>query len=281
MAMIVLLSAKCAPGVTTSVAALAYSWPAPVVVADCDPQGGDLAAGWLADSFLKGWLHPDRGVLSFATATRHDTEPNKDILAAHLQVIEPAKHAWILTGLSNPAQGYAIGDDGWRRISTALAQLSRDTHNPVDVVVDCGRISPATPWPLIAAADLVLLAIRPVHRDLISARPAIEMLRRSVPLDRLGVALCLATTTGVITARNLLRVNVGLALPEDRHAAAVFSDGVEASRRLDRSALVRAARQAATHLRQALAPRQQPSAMSLPQRKPIPVERQSLIGVRA
>jgi MinD superfamily P-loop ATPase len=45
--MITIVSGKGAPGATTTLAALAAAWPAPVLLADCDPDGGDLAPGWL------------------------------------------------------------------------------------------------------------------------------------------------------------------------------------------------------------------------------------------
>src|SRR5437764_653763 len=43
----VVTSGKAAPGVTTSCWALALSWPRRLLVVDCDPAGGDMAAGWL------------------------------------------------------------------------------------------------------------------------------------------------------------------------------------------------------------------------------------------
>ena len=53
-------SGKAAPGVTTSVWALALTWPRPVLVADGDPAGGDMGAfaanvpGALADWVTEG-----------------------------------------------------------------------------------------------------------------------------------------------------------------------------------------------------------------------------------
>ena len=43
MALIAIASDKGAPGVTTSALALAAVWPRPVLLAECDPSGGDLA----------------------------------------------------------------------------------------------------------------------------------------------------------------------------------------------------------------------------------------------
>src|SRR3954470_13259012 len=61
----VVASGKAGPGVTTSTWALALSWPRPLLVADCDPGGGDMAPGLLA-----GRVAVDRGLLSWATAAR-------------------------------------------------------------------------------------------------------------------------------------------------------------------------------------------------------------------
>ncbi len=53
MSVIALASAKGSPGVTTTALALAAVWPRRVLVADCDPSGGDLA-GWLGQPSTPG-----------------------------------------------------------------------------------------------------------------------------------------------------------------------------------------------------------------------------------
>ena len=44
--MTVLASLEHAPGVTTSTLGLATAWPRPLLLAECDPAGGDLSS-WL------------------------------------------------------------------------------------------------------------------------------------------------------------------------------------------------------------------------------------------
>src|SRR3954463_12043197 len=44
--LIALCSAKGAPGVTTSGLALTLAWPRPVLLAELDPAGGDVLAGY-------------------------------------------------------------------------------------------------------------------------------------------------------------------------------------------------------------------------------------------
>jgi hypothetical protein len=52
--LLALCSAKGSPGVTVSGLALTLTWPAPVLLAECDPAGGDLAAGFLREVPLVG-----------------------------------------------------------------------------------------------------------------------------------------------------------------------------------------------------------------------------------
>ena len=61
MALYALVSAGGSPGVTTTALALALSWPSPVVVAECDPSGGDVLAGLFA-----GHLEARSGLLALA-----------------------------------------------------------------------------------------------------------------------------------------------------------------------------------------------------------------------
>jgi len=42
MALIAIAADKGSPGVTTTSVALAAVWPRPVLLAECDPSGGDL-----------------------------------------------------------------------------------------------------------------------------------------------------------------------------------------------------------------------------------------------
>ena len=62
MALIVLAADKGAPGVTTAATALGAVWPRPVLLAECDPSGGDLAYRLPGED--GGVLNPGRGLLS-------------------------------------------------------------------------------------------------------------------------------------------------------------------------------------------------------------------------
>ncbi|PWV74021.1 hypothetical protein SAMN05421630_110196 [Prauserella marina] len=90
--MVTIVSGKGSPGATTTIAALASTWPTPVVLADCDPAGGDLVPGWLGQWLVTGTIRRDRGLLSYATATRHAPAGDPAVLGEHLHVAPPAPH---------------------------------------------------------------------------------------------------------------------------------------------------------------------------------------------
>ncbi|MFC4004930.1 hypothetical protein ACFS2C_23440 [Prauserella oleivorans] len=260
MAVIALMSAKAAPGVTTAVAALAWVWPTEVLLADCDPAGGDLAAGWLGRWLLAGQLRADRGVLSFATETRHERGGSCGSLDGHAQPVAVAPHIRLLAGLASPAQNASVGAAGWHRLAQALT-----TTGPArDVLVDLGRYSPATPHALLQAADLVLLAVRPHARHVLAARPALAELARQLEPDRLGLAVCATTAAGSRDVRNALGFAVGLELPHDPRAAAVLSDGEYGGLPAARALLLRAARRTALRLHRTLNLRPSPPSAPVP-----------------
>ena len=118
-----LLSAKGAPGVTTSSLAIAAQWPRPAVVVDADPSGGDIAAGLGRGAWPAG-CH----LLELVARCR--TQPLEAALRA--LVVRPGEHApLVLAGLGSPAQAAAVP---WATLGRGLARL--DT---VDVVCDLGR----------------------------------------------------------------------------------------------------------------------------------------------
>ncbi len=242
--LLAVLDAKGAPGGTTAAVALALAWPGPVLLADCDPAGGDIAPGWLA-----GRAGTGRGLLSAVTATRHTPALDPATLAAHCVSVPEAGHLLVLPGLARAEQADALGGGDWARLAAALHHLHKPDSVAVDVIADCGRIGPGTPWPLLTAADPVLLACRPTVRGVHHARAAAVL-----AADRLGRQTSLGlllTGAGPYRPGDVARA-VGLpvraALPEDRPAAAQLSDGTGPGRNLGRSALLRAARTAAAAL---------------------------------
>ncbi len=229
MPVIAFVSGKAAPGVTTTVCALASVWPRAVLVADCDPAGGDVLAGWLSPWLAEGWLRTDVGLLSFTTSTRHAGRATRECLRPHVQHVYAAPRVWLLVGVRDGAQSSSLGEPGWARLAEALTEMSADT----DVLVDCGRIGPASPWPVLAAAGALLVVAQPTFRGVAGARAAVRALDRRVDPTGVGLLTC-ATTSATRTAREAARA---LELPL-----------VAAPRGLTRSPLVRSARSAAERL---------------------------------
>ena len=122
------LSAKGSPGVTTTVLALASRWPAPAVVVEADPMGGDMLAG------VGGATVPaTRTVLDLVVAARQTG------VAAALpgQLVRPAPHCPpLLAGVGSPAHAAAVP---WGQLGAELARLP-GRH----VLADCGRYVPGT-----------------------------------------------------------------------------------------------------------------------------------------
>lgn len=248
MAMITIVSGKGSPGGTTTLAMLAAAWPAPVLLADCDPAGGDLAPGWLGHWVVNGFLRTDLGVLSHAIATRHATAGDPATLNAHVQPVPPARHVGLLSGLSTPGQHTAIGTAGWTRLTVALAAFKTAAGHPADALVDLGRFSSATPWPVLLAADLVLVAVRPTQRHVLAARPVLAELAERILPQRLGLAVCATTPAGTREVRVALGREAAVEVPVAARTAAVFSDGIDGGTPPHRSPLLRSARRVARRL---------------------------------
>ncbi|WP_020670175.1 hypothetical protein [Amycolatopsis nigrescens] len=246
--MITIVSGKGAPGATTTLAALAAAWPAPALLADCDPAGGDLAPGWLGQWVVDGTVRTDRGVLSHATATRHATAGDPATLREHVQPVPPVRHVGLLAGLTAPGQHAAVGAPGWTRLTVALAAFKTATGRPADALVDLGRYGAATPWPLLLAADVVLVAVRPTQRHVLAARPVLAELAARIVPERLGLAVCATTPAGTREVRAALGREVAVEVPVDVRTAAVFSDGLDAGAPPRRSLLLRDVRRTARRL---------------------------------
>ena len=252
MGVVAVIGAKGAPGATTSVLALAVSWPRPALVVDADLAGGDVAAGWLA-----GRVGLDRGLLSFAAATRHAPRPTAPELAAHTVAVPDAPGVLLLPGLAHAGQAGALDEWVWARLLGA-ASWPWPAADPaagaglvrLDVLADCGRAGAGAPWPLVSAASAVLLVTRPTLRGVHHARHTRDLTQAALgDLGRVGLVVC---GPGPYPAGEVARA-VGLplraVLPDDPRAASVLSDGTTtAVRGWNRGRLGRAAATAARAL---------------------------------
>src|SRR5689334_8610835 len=165
MALIVLCSAKGAPGVTVTALAFTLTWNRRIILAECDSAGGDIAAGYLREVRLDG---RGLGRLTASLARRRLAED----LWMQLVDLAPAERTamtrLMLPGLSDPAQGAAWTErrtpglpSGWEQLASLLRSVEGSSAG-YDVIVDYGRLSTANaPTPLLTAADAVLLVLRP------------------------------------------------------------------------------------------------------------------------
>jgi MinD-like ATPase involved in chromosome partitioning or flagellar assembly len=159
MALIAIASDKGAPGVTTAALALAAVWPRPVLLAECDPAGGDLVYRFPA--LGGGHLDPRRGVLSLAVVARRGMQPQQ--VWEHVQKLHGGLD--VLAGVTNAEQGAGLSLL-WGPIGKALASMPQ-----ADVIADCGRLGADGPlYDLLAEATTVVLVTKVHVADVIRLR---------------------------------------------------------------------------------------------------------------
>lgn len=193
-------------GATTLATGLARSWVPGrrLLLAELDPAGGVLAArfGMVAEP----------GLVSLATAARRHGE--QELVWQHTQQLTDDGPA-VLVGPAAASQARAaLG-----MLPDRLADLGR---LGADVVADCGRLDPDSPaWPLVTAADLLVVATRPQLADLHSLAGWLEGRRPEVAA--LGVVLIGDGPYPPAEVADALGVGVLAALPTDRDGAAAVN----------------------------------------------------------
>ncbi|WP_029429672.1 hypothetical protein [Blastococcus sp. URHD0036] len=235
--LIALCSAKGAPGVTTTGLALALSWPRPVVLAELDPAGGDVLAGYgrgetPADGLAEIEFAARRGDL-----IRH--------LDARLLRLDGDGQARLLPGLADPA---GAGHVNWDRLASSLAGLDGGT---TDVLADCGRLrTEHFPTAVLERAAAVVLVTGSSLRAVRAATHAIAELRART--GGAGLLAAVVVRPGEPYSEPEIGEALGVpvigSLPRDVKAAAVLSDGIPAGRLYSQSALMRTARTLATEV---------------------------------
>jgi hypothetical protein len=241
MSLYALVSAGGSPGVTTAALALALGWPSQVIVAECDPSGGDVLAGLFA-----GHLRGKNGLLPLAMEAGRGADAAAAALWRELIDLDGERSRMLLAGISDPRQAAGIAPS-WPALAAALAAV------PADVLADCGRLDamPVTA-PVLTAASLAVLVLRPSLRQISKARQRIEMLADILGSRRRLVLLLIGE--GTHSAREVakvLQIPVAGSLPHDRKTASVLSDGAGGRRGLAARPLVRAAGVAGRALRDA------------------------------
>jgi hypothetical protein len=235
-----LVSAGGSPGVTTAAIALALAWPSPVIVAECDPSGGDVLAG-----LLTGHVPASRGLTEHAIEAGRDGRAAARALGAQLIPLDAERTKALLPGLTDPRQATGL-TSAWPAVAETL------TAQGADVIADCGRLDagPLQPLAVVSAARAVVVVLRPTLRQVWSARPRVDMLTHLVGASsRLAL---LVTGKGTHSAREVSRtlgVPVVAVLPDDARSAALLSDGLGGWRNVTSGALLRSARAAGLALR--------------------------------
>jgi MinD-like ATPase involved in chromosome partitioning or flagellar assembly len=224
-----------------------------VIVAECDPSGGDILAGLLA-----GHVPAARGLTEHAIEAGRDSDAAAIGLARQLLPLDATRRGTVLPGLTDPRQALGLAS-AWPAVAASLAAQR------ADVLADCGRLDAgaAEPTAVIAAAQTVVLVLRPTLRQAWSARSRVDMLTHLLHgRDRLVLML---TGSGTHSPRDIaqaLQVPVAAALPHDPSAAALLSDGTGARNQISSAPLLRAARVAGAALRRK-AEDSRPSALNL------------------
>jgi hypothetical protein len=238
-----LVSPGGSPGVTTAALALSLGWPGQVILAECDPSGGDILAGLFA-----GHLPARNGLLALAIEAGHNPDATAAALWPQLIELDDERRRLLLAGISDPRQGAGLAPV-WPVLAATLAAQR------ADVIADCGRLdSGGGPGSVLTAARLVVLVLRPTLRQVSRARARVEMLTQM--LGGSGRLALLLVGDGAHPPREVakaLGVPVACSLPHDAKAAAVLSDGTGSRRGLQARPLIRAAGPAGRALREAAA----------------------------
>ena len=238
---------KGAPGVTTTAVTLAAVWPRPVLLAECDPAGGDIAYWLPAEG--GGRLDPRRGLLSLAVAARRDLQPAQ--LWTHAQKLRGGLD--VLLGVTTADQGAGL-EPLWGPVGGLLSGLPQ-----ADVIADCGRLGPDGPYyDLLAHAAAIVLITRPSLGEVVRLRERSAAV--SAAVGQRGSRGARVSVLVVAGHRRFSRAlaDVGQALGRDSAASVLGGIAFEPRSaellrgewggRLDKSLLIRTARQIAGQL---------------------------------
>lgn len=223
MAIIALVSAKGSPGVTTTALACTLTWQRRLVLAECDPAGGSVLAGYLG-----GALEGPRGLGELAVGELRDGNLERHFWSQLVDLDAPRRERLLLPGVLDPVQAGSVAPL-WHRFADFFADLERG-RPAYDVLADCGRLSVASPpWPVLRAAALVLVVTAPRLPDLALARATVRAIERDfvaqrVPTDSLRLLL-VGAGHGRFEVAKAMRLPVIGHLPDDPRSAQVLGHG--------------------------------------------------------
>ncbi|MEO3815409.1 ParA family protein [Plantactinospora sp. B24E8] len=236
MAVIALVSAKGSPGVTTTALACALSWHHRVVLAECDPAGGSVLAGYLG-----GALPGPRGIGELAVGELRDGNLEEAFWSQLVDLDAPKRERLLLPGVVDPAQAGSV-IPLWQRFADFFTALGKGDP-AYDVIVDCGRLHVVgPPWPILRAADIVLVVTAARLPDLSSTQATVKAIERDLADHRVPAGSLRLLLVGAGHGRGevskALRLPVIEQLPHDPRTAEVLSHGgtVRSGRPLIRAA---------------------------------------------
>jgi MinD-like ATPase involved in chromosome partitioning or flagellar assembly len=222
VALVCVGSAHGAPGATTLAVLAAGCWPRPVVLVEADPSGGVLA--------IRYGLGRSPGLADLAAAVGNHAAPAAlwsaaQVLPGGLRVVVAPESGEIVSG---------ILADAARALGVWCAGLG-----DADVLVDCGRFSPASAAAgVVAAADAVMVVVRPTAEDLYPATHRVRALAALAPRAAVGLVLLGSRPYDRAEVSGQLGVRVLGVVDDDAPAARIISNG-GAARVLRRSGLAR------------------------------------------
>lgn len=226
MTVIALASVKSSPGVTTSLLALAATWPddRPLLLLEADPHGGDLAA--------RTGLTTDPGLTSLAAAGRHALPDG-----------ELDRHTQRLPGGLPVVVGPADAEQSTRALQVLGERLAAALRHQSDrdVVVDCGRLHPGSPAHALAtSADRLVLVAQPQLDQLQHLRP---LAARLTAADVRPVLLLIGDRPyAADEVAAALEIPVIATLPHDPNSADLLNGRLTRTHRGSNSSLLRVAR---------------------------------------
>jgi hypothetical protein len=254
MALVAVASAKGSPGATTAVLAMGALWPRPVVVAECDTAGSDIAVRLAAAD--GGVLDPDRGLVTLAAAGRRGLRSDL-VLSSTQQALGGLD---VLLGVRTPEQAAGMGGL-WPQLGPVL-----DGLEGYDVLADLGRLGAQTPQnAILASARLLIMVCRAEPGSVVHLRERIHVLARDLdPAGPHGVRIGVLVVADARRRRDAVRetfqalehLETPVAhtwhLAWDSAGAAVFSGAVRS--RPDRTLLVRSAMEVTAGVAHAVSP---------------------------
>ncbi len=225
MTLIAVVAAKGSPGATTTSAALAAAGATraiPTLLVELDPAGGSLA--------LETQLSLDPGLGTLMAAARRGLDPT--LVTAHSQVLGNGVEVLLAPTAADRATRVA------HTLTNKLIEALAD--RPGLTIVDCGR------WdrdnevtPLLAAADHILLVLRPTLAGTEAARTRLPGL---IGINPSSALVCIGDEPySASDVAEAIGVPAEAPIAYDRRAARLVVSGMPLDRWLRRSSLIRSA----------------------------------------